>query len=324
MSQHACVLNYKLWNEEENQAASADVPSFIQLIPAGEVIEGRDGRTFKAGEFASIFKAFVDDQKDLPIDIEHSTDIKAPNGDPAPAVGWITSIESTDNGIWAHVNWNEIGKNLISTRQYRYISPVFNVNSETGEIVSILRAALTNDPNLKLKALNKKIEKNHVPEIQREVKMTVEKEESPMGETEEKKQAQQDDVELVPKQALDEQKAIAEEAAAVITELQTRLLKVETDYAIDKALRESKIAPSSEKHYRAMCSNFDGLERFKKFAESQKAIITTNFSDMLKQFKTVDEVVLTHEEKALCSKLKINEKSFLEQKRKNASAKGEI
>jgi phage I-like protein len=51
------------------------------------------------------------------------------------------------------VEWTDRGKEALEKKEYRYISPVFT-SSASGEITAILRAALTNNPNLSLPALN--------------------------------------------------------------------------------------------------------------------------------------------------------------------------
>ena len=65
------------------------VPQWIQLLPAGEVIEGRDGRTWKNPVPQNVFHASNASDQAIPVDVEHSTELKAPQGDEAPAQGWI-------------------------------------------------------------------------------------------------------------------------------------------------------------------------------------------------------------------------------------------
>ena len=67
--------------------AVSGAPEWIQLVPAGDKIEALDGRTFGNSEPQSIVDAFNDDPRDVAVDWEHASEIKAPNGDQAPAAG---------------------------------------------------------------------------------------------------------------------------------------------------------------------------------------------------------------------------------------------
>lgn len=46
-----------------------------------------------------IIEAFRERAVSLPVDMEHSTEIKAPNGEPAPAVGWIEDLEDRGGAV---------------------------------------------------------------------------------------------------------------------------------------------------------------------------------------------------------------------------------
>jgi phage I-like protein len=132
-----------------------NAPHWIELLPSG-VFAGRDGR----GPFRLLNPTAVIEATDalrmdagLPIDYDHATDFAAPAGRPAPAAGWIQRIEARDGALWGEVEWTSHGAAAVVTREYRYISPVFEF-SEDGEVTRILRAALTNNPNLYLTAIS--------------------------------------------------------------------------------------------------------------------------------------------------------------------------
>lgn len=84
----------------------------------------------------------------LAIDENHSTDLAAPRGEPAPARGWVEKIEVRDGALWGHVSWTDSGKALMSDRAYRGISPVI-IHNKAGDVLRIARASLTNSPNLR-------------------------------------------------------------------------------------------------------------------------------------------------------------------------------
>jgi phage I-like protein len=90
----------------------------------------------------------------LPVDENHATDLAAPKGGAAPALGWLTNLNADETGaIRADVEWTPRGREAVLNKEYGYISPVFLYNKD-GEINCILRAALTNSTNLGLPALN--------------------------------------------------------------------------------------------------------------------------------------------------------------------------
>ncbi|WP_322895184.1 MULTISPECIES: phage protease [unclassified Yoonia] len=126
-----------------------DVPEWIHLLPAGNLIQTGDARGpyHVASAQAVITASFAEDSR-LPIDENHSTDLAAPRGEPAPALGWIVEMQARDTGIWGRVEWNASGRDLVKGRAYRGISPVI-LHDKNKNLRSILRASLVNKPNLR-------------------------------------------------------------------------------------------------------------------------------------------------------------------------------
>lgn len=92
--------------------------------------------------------------KALPIDYDHQIDLAPKQGAQAPASGWIRSLQARADGIWGRVEWTPLARSRIASREYRFISPVF-LHTPRGEVSVLLRAALTNNPNLaQLASLN--------------------------------------------------------------------------------------------------------------------------------------------------------------------------
>ncbi len=134
---------------------AGETPEWIELIPAGE-FAGRDGRgPYRLTDAAAVIEASQALRMDagLPIDYDHATDFAAPAGRPAPAAGWIRGLEDRGGALWGRVEWTRHGAAAVAMREYRYISPVFEY-APSGEIVRLLRAALTNNPNLYLSAIS--------------------------------------------------------------------------------------------------------------------------------------------------------------------------
>ena len=83
------------------------------------------------------------------IDYEHQTLHTETNGQPAPAAGWITNLVYNVNvGLFADVEWTAKARDFIKNGEYRYISPVFSFDPQTGAITRLHSAALTNNPAL--------------------------------------------------------------------------------------------------------------------------------------------------------------------------------
>jgi phage I-like protein len=139
--------------EPEEKVAAA--PEWIELLPAG-VFYGRDGRgPFRLDDPAAVIESTTALQMNagLPIDYDHATDFGAPEGRPAPAAGWIRELEVRGGAVWGRVEWTARAANSIVAREYRYVSPVFQFDPKDGSVTRLLRAGLTNNPNLHLTAI---------------------------------------------------------------------------------------------------------------------------------------------------------------------------
>jgi phage I-like protein len=131
----------------------AGVPEWVHLLPAG-TFSGIDGRgPFHLRDAQAVIRASMPDGMKLPIDINHSIDLATPRGDESPAFGWIVELQSraaagdAPGGLWGRVEWNTDGTELMAQKKYRGISPVFD-RTKDGTVVRLLRASLTNNPNL--------------------------------------------------------------------------------------------------------------------------------------------------------------------------------
>jgi len=141
-------------------------PEWVELLPCnGKPFKASDGRgPFTLSDPMAVIKASLSAAAGecLPIDYDHATDFAAPEGRPAPAAGWIRELAVRDGAIWGRVEWTERGAQSVSAKEYRFISPVFDVAQDVasddvrGEITLIRRAALTNNPALELTAVASK------------------------------------------------------------------------------------------------------------------------------------------------------------------------
>ena len=124
------------------------VPDWIMLLPAGTEILTTDNRgPYRVADPAAV--AAASSGRSLPIDENHAIDIKGPKGEATPAVGRIVEVEARDDGsIWGRALWNSAGQELMSEQAYVGISPVIT-HDGVKNITGILRASLTNKPNLR-------------------------------------------------------------------------------------------------------------------------------------------------------------------------------
>jgi len=136
--------------------------TLVKISPIGEV-KGLDNRVFIIdGE------KVLENTKARAIDIVLNKDHK--DGE---ALGWfdLSSLVLKQDGIYAKLELNNLGKEAIENRYYRYLSPELAVNSKNREVHSIVGIGLVNSPNLLNKALNKtqKDNKNMQEELQKEI-----------------------------------------------------------------------------------------------------------------------------------------------------------
>ena len=128
----------------------------IQLTPAG-VFKARDGRPqnlpgwkMDAGIAAKVIARAAARKTPFVIDYEHQTLAAEKNGQPAPAAGWFKSLEWREGqGLFAtDVSWTDKAKAHIDAGEYKFISPVLAFNKQSGDVVQIEMAAVTNNPAL--------------------------------------------------------------------------------------------------------------------------------------------------------------------------------
>lgn len=137
----------------------AEVPDWIELIPAAAVA-GADGRAW-TNDTPDAFVALSAQLKRIPagwcIDFDHQLQLAAgveKVGGTAPAAGWIVELQVRSGAIWGKVEWTDLGEISVTKKHYRGISPVFAFDKNTKRVLGLVSAALTNNPNLNLVALN--------------------------------------------------------------------------------------------------------------------------------------------------------------------------
>jgi phage I-like protein len=278
-----------------------NIPQRIEIIPAGAAIIGRDGRTWKNTNPGKAALNSMARLSMLPIDENHATDLAAPKGGSSPAMGWMRNLCADERGaIWADVEWTERGREALSRKEYRFISPVF-LSDKNGEINCVLRAALTNSPNLQLPALNGEQSSLEMPENistedismkkelcaalglpetagDAEIVAAVSAQKAKLNSAQDKVAmfAQQVDLAVyAPRTDLNAMAGRAEAAETQLAELNAAQLKKDAEAAVDEAIKNRKIAPASKEVYLNLCATQDGFDKFKKIVQASPAIIGT-------------------------------------------------
>lgn len=127
-------------------------PDWIPLLPAGELVLARDGRTFVPDHPAAV-AAFASSGMSMPLDWDHSLDSYGVAPGDSKAAAWIDQLEARDGGLWGHVEaWTAKGRESVESLEYRYISPVIYFDDDR-RVLSIPRASLVNNPALLMPAL---------------------------------------------------------------------------------------------------------------------------------------------------------------------------
>ena len=147
--QDVCVPNGRAIGGPDEQ--------WIELVAAVSTVRSRDGRTFRSPGAAALVAEFQRQDVHLPVDVNHSEVLRAPLGGHAPAVGWIVEVADRNGAFMGRVEWTEEGRQLLANRQYRYFSPVYDVDRRTRRTIRrVSSVALVNSPNLYVRALNRR------------------------------------------------------------------------------------------------------------------------------------------------------------------------
>nr|DAX19027.1 MAG TPA: hypothetical protein [Caudoviricetes sp.] len=127
----------------------------VKVSPVGEVI-GLDGRAFRI-DGAALIASIEKNALDIALDENHSF---------GAALGWFDkdSFELRNGGIYASLSLNKTGEELIGSRAYRYLSPVFDMG-ENRRVIGLDSVGLVNRPNLLNNAINSKGEEEMDKEI---------------------------------------------------------------------------------------------------------------------------------------------------------------
>jgi phage I-like protein len=264
-------------------SAAGDPPEWLLLVPAGEIL-GRDGRRFSNPDPATVVDAF-DPAAQLPLDWEHATHLRAPQGQDAPAAAWVTALEARDGEVWGRVEWNAAGAEAVRSRAYRYYSPAYLLGVD-GAVVRLLSVGLTNTPNLTLPALNRHGPSSQAtePGMDESIRTALD---LPEGATPEQaaakivelktalnRAATPDLTRFVPRADLDAALNRAAQAETSLRETQQAELDRRVDALIQAGLNAARITPATEQYHRAAAKAEGGIERLQAYLDAAPAVVS--------------------------------------------------
>lgn len=127
-------------------------PDWIPLIPPGQLVIARDGRTF-IPDHTTVIDNFNRTGMAVPLDWDHALDSWGVSPGESKAAAWIDQLEVRDGALYGHVEvWTARGRESVESREYRYISPVIMFDDDR-RVVEVPRASLVNNPALVMPAL---------------------------------------------------------------------------------------------------------------------------------------------------------------------------
>ena len=316
---------------------NGNVPDWIELLPAVDAqgrIVGRDGRWWRMSDPQAVVDEFGSDaSKRRPVfgDYEHASEWTM--GEPAPASAWVKELEVRDGAVWGRVEWTDKARDMIQAKEYRYISPVFTYHADTMEIIAIKSFGLTNEPNLEMTALNKYLtdDKYDQPNLggQRNMKAVCvalglsldASEESIVDAINKLKEERQTAVNKADKPSPDKfvPKADYDTAMNRVKEAEGKLEKAEADAmaekveeAVNKAVTDGKIAPSSKDYYTATCKTQEDLDKFNEAFENAPQVVEGAGEEQAANKAPAG--TLTPEETAVCKAMGMSKEEFLKQR----------
>jgi phage I-like protein len=267
--------------------ADGAAPEWIELLPPGRDVQGVDGRAWKNDQPQALVAEFNRVGRPLPLDQDHASDLAASEGRPAPAAGWIEELEVREDGsVWGRVAWTPRGVELVRNREYRYISPAFFYDKASTRILRMVSAALTNQPNLRMTALNRAANPIEDPAMNKELLKALGLiETATEADVLAAVNALKGDLatarnsaavpsldKFVPRADYDKELTRANNAETSLKERTAKALDGEIEAEIKAALAAKKITPATAEYHKAQCRQEGGLARFRDFVKAAPVI----------------------------------------------------
>lgn len=234
-------------------------PEWVTIFPQLGAIACRDGRKFDVGGQA-LLDAFKADAIDLPVDISHATDVKAPKGERADAVGWVKELKLEGAALLGRVEWTAEGAQLIAEKKYRYTSPSFW--HEGGRATGLRAVSLVNSPalgNQPALASAQPDQETSMKTIATALGLSADANEAACLATLNEKLANS-----VPKSVHEAAVASLAAATAELDAIRKAARDAKVGALIEGALKEKKALPAEKDHFVALCATDEGLAAVEK------------------------------------------------------------
>jgi phage I-like protein len=320
-------------NQTALNASGDAAPEWVELLPVGPDIVGRDGRSWRIADPAVVIADSAVNGA-IHIDYEHASETKAAKGDEAPAAGWVNGMEVRDGAIWGRVEWTPRAGAMISAREYRFLSPVFVFDTSTRQILSIVSAGLTNRPNLDMTALNRFDDQDspatgkplmtpeQIKALNRSLGLA--EEASPVAtqaavdalkadKATALNAAQSPSLEkFVPRADFDAIKARAETSETALNKIKADGEMADINAAVDAAVAAGKITPATKDYHIASCKAAGGIAAFKAYVAATPSLTSSSGLDTKQPGGAA--AGLTADEVAVCRNLGLSEDDFKKSK----------
>lgn len=134
------------------QAPGNEPPTEFRLWEFGEVrarwAGGREETfVFDHASAESVMRDFRARGHDLSLDYNHAQFDERPRSDRDMRAAGSFELELRSDGLWmVNIQWTEDAANYVRRREYRYLSPTFDVDRKSRRIVALHNVALTPNP----------------------------------------------------------------------------------------------------------------------------------------------------------------------------------
>lgn len=326
---------------------ATSLPKWIRLLPLGQVdlVDGRPPFEVDLEAVATMVDAFNARGVDLVVDYEH----QSLNGGRAPAAGWIKELAAKEDGLWARVEWTSQAQEYLREKEYRYFSPVLQLDPDTRKPLTLMHVGLTNVPAMKgATPLTAKFECGSAQHpgrlagqglaVGREVLMALK---SRLGLTSEAPEAmlwtkmQEFCQEVATALGLEENasgaqvqgclaalKAGVEQTEALKTENQTlksRLAAEQARRAVEEAMKQGKISPAQKGWALEYCRQ--DPEQFRAFVAAAPKVVPVGEVLSLAQEESPEPGQLSPGEMSVCRAINITAAAYLKAKQQMDQAK---
>ena len=126
------------------QLAERKPPAEVQLWSVGANATDYGVHVWSNRSVAEVLARYTERGNPLLVDVEHNGSTLK-DGEPAVTAGY-AKLEVRAGAPWLVFEWSDYGREQIESGQRRYLSPEYDVDKNTGEILALYRVSLVADP----------------------------------------------------------------------------------------------------------------------------------------------------------------------------------